>query len=64
MCSCWWGEWASCPVSVCGRALGGCVAACVGVAWFRARERSCLREICGWVGDVEGVTLLEELFCL
>lgn len=23
----------------CARALGGCVAACVGVAWFRARER-------------------------
>ena len=27
-------------VRVCGRALGGCVAACVGVAWFRARERA------------------------
>ena len=35
----------------------------VGV-WVASRERACLREICGWVGDMEGVALLEELFCL
>lgn len=35
----------------------------VGV-WVVSRERACLREICGWVGDMEGVALLEELFCL
>ena len=63
MCSCWWGEWASCSFLACarvglrslspcvwvvpgvfcvgvrGRALGGCVAACV---------CGCARE-CDWV---------------
>ena len=33
----------------------------VGV-WVASRERACLREVCGWVGDVEGVAFLEELF--
>ena len=46
-------------------ARGGCwcVPPLVGV-WVVSRERACLREVCGRVGDVEGVTLLEELFCL
>ena len=35
----------------------------VGV-WVASRERACLREVCGWVWDVEGVAFLEELFCL
>ena len=29
-----------------------------------SRERACLREVCGRVGDVEGVAFVEELFCL
>lgn len=33
----------------------------VGV-WVASRERACLGEVCGWVGDVEGVVFLEELF--
>ena len=33
----------------------------VGV-WVASRERACLREVCGWVGDVEGVAFLEEPF--
>lgn len=35
----------------------------VGV-WVASRERACLREVCGWVRDVEGVAFLEELFGL
>jgi hypothetical protein len=35
----------------------------VGV-WVASREHACLREVCGWVGDVEDVAFLEELFCL
>ena len=31
-------------------------------AWVVSRERACLRDVHGWVGDVEGVALLEELF--
>ena len=30
----------------------------VGV-WVASRERACLREVCGRVGDMEGVSLLE-----
>ena len=33
----------------------------VGV-WVVSCERVCLCEVCGWVGDVEGVAFLEELF--
>lgn len=35
----------------------------VGV-WGASRERACLREVCGWVGDVEVVSFVQELFCL
>ena len=35
----------------------------VGV-WVASRERACLREVCGWVWDVEGVAFLEEPFGL
>ena len=35
----------------------------VGV-WVASRERACLREVCGWVRDVEGVAFLEEPFDL
>lgn len=35
----------------------------VGV-WVASRECACLREVCGRVGDAEGVAFLEELFCL
>lgn len=35
----------------------------VGV-WVASRERACLREVCGWVRDVEGVAFLEEPFGL
>lgn len=43
-----------------------------GAGWWRVgwclrgechRERACLREICGWVGDVEVVAFAQELFC-
>ena len=46
-------------------ARGGCWCAphLVGV-WVVSRERACLREACGRVGDVEGVAFAEELFCL
>ena len=33
----------------------------VGV-WCVPRERACLREVCGWVWDVEGVAFAQELF--
>ena len=41
-------------------ARGGCWCSppLVGV-WVVSRERPCLREVCGWVGDMEGVALLE-----
>ena len=44
----------------CGRGIG-LVRPLVGV-WVASRERACLREVCGWVGDVEGVAFLEEPF--
>ena len=31
-------------------------------AWGVSRERACLCEVCGWVGNVEVVAFLEELF--
>ena len=53
-------------LGICGR-LGGvvsCLVLCgrgIGVVgvWVASRERACLREVCGRVGDMEGVSLLE-----
>lgn len=48
----------------CGRVVGvGAPLPRVGV-WVVSRERPCLREAGGWVGDVEGVAFVQELFCL
>lgn len=54
-------------LGVCGR-LGGAVSCAVrGVwmvfVWVASRERACLCEVCGRVGDVEGVAFVQELFC-
>ena len=66
-----------CGAGVCGRPGGvvACLALCErgiglvcpspgGRVGSASRERACLREVCGWVGNVEGVAFLEELFCL
>ena len=34
------------------------------LAWCASRERACLREAGWWVGDVEVVTFVQELFGL
>ena len=44
----------------CGRGVG-VVCPLVSV-WVASRERACLREVCGWVWDVEGVAFAQELF--
>ena len=49
----------SCLV-LCGRGIG-VVCPLVSV-WVASRERACLREVCGWVWDVEGVAFAQELF--
>lgn len=51
----------SCLV-LCGRGIG-MVCPLVSV-WVVSRERACLREVCGWVGNVEGVAFAQELFGL
>ena len=45
---------------LCGRGIG-MVCPLVSV-WVASRERACLREVCGWVWDVEGVAFAQELF--
>ena len=47
---------------LCGRGIG-MVCPLVSV-WVVSRERACLREVCGWVWDVEGVAFAQELFGL
>ena len=50
--------------ALCGRAVGvGVPPPLVGV-WVASRERACLREAGGRVGDVEGVAFAQELFGL
>ena len=46
----------------CGRGIG-VVCRLVSV-WVSSRERLRLCEVCGWVGDVEGVAFAQELFGL